>query len=270
MQNIQKDYATNIKTFHLSYVMKKLLQTLGLLVSLCLFGSLSAQTQSVFYVSATTGSDTNDGLTWQTAFATAGKAAESIGLNTSDGKTYTIYMAEGTYAPSSSIQLTGDKTVRFVGGYPKPTDFTTATDTCNANPYVHPTVLDIKIKESIIRIGPQSGGAETKSTNVYFKNLTYDNPTVSGNTADGTFLTCTAYSNNATITMEYCIIKNYVSGGSAFFYVYSSDNHTFNFNNIYVTGGKADSLTGGSFFRTYKTSIGGRCVRKYYPECKKL
>ncbi|MGI5974895.1 MAG: hypothetical protein ACOX7E_03995 [Paludibacter sp.] len=177
-----------------------------LLVALLASG-VAAQTPAKYYVSWDTGSDnTGDGLTWQTAFKTVRKACDAIGRSTSDGRTYSVYMAEGRYTPPEAITLTGNKTIRFIGGFPKPNAFTTTADTCNICVYAYPTILDItsSANASVIRIGPQSGPVETQSTNVYFKGLTYDNTTTAGGAADGTFLTCTNYANNATVTMEHC------------------------------------------------------------------
>ena len=54
-------------------------------------GSLTAQTPTKYFVSWNTGNDqTGDGLTWQTAFKTVGKACVTIGLGTNDGRTYTL------------------------------------------------------------------------------------------------------------------------------------------------------------------------------------
>ncbi|MGI6521760.1 MAG: T9SS type A sorting domain-containing protein [Fermentimonas sp.] len=236
-----------------------------LLLLLALFaGSLTAQTPTKYFVSWNTGNDqTGDGLTWQTAFKTVGKACVTIGLGTNDGRTYTIYMAEGRYTPSQSIELTGNKTIRFIGGFPTPNDFTSTTDTCNVCTYAYPTIIDIEptANASVIRIGPSAVGSpvETQSTNVYFRGLTYDNTTTAGGAADGTLLTCTMYSNNATITMEHCYVKNYRSNAASFIYVYRSHNHTFNFKNVYVSGGAMSEdvgvTTGGGFFRTYKGAL---------------
>lgn len=237
--------------------LRKIIFLLFLLL-LVFVSSITAQTTSTtYFVSWDTGNDANDGLTWQTAFKTAGKACDAIGRNTSDGRTYTVYMAEGTYRPTSAITLTGNKTIRFIGGFPKPNEFTTDADTCNICVYAYPTILDIasSANASVIRIG-QGSGTENQSTNVYFKGLTYDNVEASGGTADGTFLTCTLQSNNATVTMEHCYIKNYRSNAGTFIYVYKSDNHTFNFRNLYVSGGDMGEgfmlTTGGGFFRVYR------------------
>ncbi|MDD3738360.1 MAG: hypothetical protein PHP31_03605 [Lentimicrobiaceae bacterium] len=230
------------------------------LLLLAFAGSLTAQTPAPYFVSWDTGNDANDGLTWQTAFKTVGKACDAIGRNTSDGRTYNVYMAKGRYTPSGGITLTGNKTIRFIGGFPVPNEFTTGADTCNICVYAYPAIIDIEPSAdgSVIRIGPSTLGSpvETQSTNVYFKGITFDNNTTSGGAADGTFLTCTRYSNNATITMEHCYIKNYRSNAACFIYVYRSDNHTFNFKNVYVSGGDRGSssslISGGGFFRVYR------------------
>ncbi|HHU25016.1 MAG TPA: T9SS type A sorting domain-containing protein [Bacteroidales bacterium] len=240
-----------------------------LLLLLALFASsLTAQAQdpAPYFVSWNTGNDANDGLTWQTAFKTVGKACQTIGLGTNDGRTYTIYMAEGRYTASQSIELTGNKTIRFIGGFPVPNEFTSATDTCNICVEAYPTIIDIEptANASVIRIGPSAVGSpvETQSTNVYFRGLTYDNTTTAGGAADGTLLTCTMYSNNATITMEYCYVKNYRSNAGSFIYIYGSDNHALRFKNVYVSGGQmgdgAGVTTGGGFLRVYRNiALGG-------------
>ncbi|MGB4655089.1 MAG: hypothetical protein WBH98_06625 [Bacteroidales bacterium] len=237
---------------------RKIVYLYFLLLTL-LAGSLTAQTPTKYFVSWNTGNDaTGDGLTWQTAFKTVGKACVTIGLDTEDGRTYTIYMAEGTYRPTQAIELTGNKTIRFIGGFPAPNIFTSTADTCNVCTYAYPTIIDIEASAnaSIIRLGRASSPAEEKSTNLYFRGITYDNTETAGGSADGTFLTCGMYSNNATVTLEHCYVKNYRSGPGSFIYVYGSDNHTFNLKNIYVSGGamggSALVTSGGGFLRIFR------------------
>ena len=83
----------------------------------------------------------------------------------------------GNIASVSYTHL-GNKTIRFIGGFPVPNEFTSATDTCNICVEAYPTIIDIEptANASVIRIGPSAVGSpvETQSTNVYFRGLTYE------------------------------------------------------------------------------------------------
>ena len=71
---------------------------------------------SEYYVSQTTGSDTNDGLTAQTAFATIGKAVNV--LQSTDNDPVTVRVAPGIYRESlyvNRLDASTNKRTRFIG-----------------------------------------------------------------------------------------------------------------------------------------------------------
>ncbi|GIP30807.1 S-layer homology domain-containing protein [Paenibacillus sp. J2TS4] len=63
------------------------------------------------YVKANGGDDTNDGCSWDTAFATLQQALDAT--DTSNGDTYEIWMAKGTYVPTGNKIGDDPRTVHF-------------------------------------------------------------------------------------------------------------------------------------------------------------
>ncbi|WP_454626971.1 hypothetical protein [Bradyrhizobium cenepequi] len=68
-----------------------------------------------YYVNASTGSDSNNGLTAGTPFLTLQKAENSIALYDLNGFSVTVNVAAGTYAPVTLIADPGSGTVTYVG-----------------------------------------------------------------------------------------------------------------------------------------------------------
>ncbi|MGB0932025.1 MAG: DUF1565 domain-containing protein, partial [Chitinophagales bacterium] len=93
-----------------------------LLTFLFLCASTSSHAQADYHVNASTGNDTNDGLSWSTAFATLQKAIDEAVANDE------IWVAEGTYYPSKESDGTTDSQreftffidfdVKIYGGFP--------------------------------------------------------------------------------------------------------------------------------------------------------
>ncbi|MQB37583.1 hypothetical protein DXT97_12355 [Agrobacterium tumefaciens] len=73
-----------------------------------------------YYVNASTGSDTNSGLTAGTALATIQKAVNVVSLVNLNGFTATISVADGTYADFGTKALTGSGSVQITGNVTSP------------------------------------------------------------------------------------------------------------------------------------------------------
>jgi hypothetical protein len=73
----------------------KLLFTLAVIV--CLY----TQAQTTYFVNQATGNDTNDGLTWNTAYASLQQAIETTALSEGTNPGDQIWVAAGTYKPSA-------------------------------------------------------------------------------------------------------------------------------------------------------------------------
>jgi hypothetical protein len=73
------------------------------------------QAPRAYYVNASTGSDSNDGLSSGTAFATIQKAVNTVLLFNMNGYSVTIYVADGTYAPALLPPLNGAGTASIIG-----------------------------------------------------------------------------------------------------------------------------------------------------------
>ncbi len=107
---------------------EKHIKKLGLLVFLIVF-SLSSLAWAVdYYVDATYGSDTNDGLAWASAKATIGAA-----MSLADGDDI-IRVAAGTYTEKVSFPAAND--IKMLGGYPA------GGGTQEPDPWNNPTIID--------------------------------------------------------------------------------------------------------------------------------
>lgn len=216
--------------------------------------SLSAQD---YFVSATTGSDANDGLTWQTAFATIDKA---VSLVRSTAGTHNIYVAKGNYMMNTTHDLLAGVQLNLYGGFPVPTAYTPPTDKCNYNPTENVTEINSTSTESTFRLYGNGGGLTMK----YF---TYNSK--SGGLYNGTFITLDGNNNNdamdsknKTIILEEMIFPEYRSSSSGFIYAYAAEDSKFYFNDIYVGSGGWDGTGGGggAFFTTRGYTDGAAVV----------
>jgi uncharacterized repeat protein (TIGR02543 family) len=86
------------------------------------------QDLNIFYVNSNSGNDNYAGTSWDTAFATLQKALDAA--DTSDGDTYEIWMAAGTYYPTANMTGSDAQTRHFqmkngvtiYGGFPTNAD----------------------------------------------------------------------------------------------------------------------------------------------------
>jgi hypothetical protein len=84
-----------------------------------------------YFVNASTGSDTSNGLTSATAFATIQKAANVIGTFDLNNNTVTVNVANGSYGPVVLPQISGGG-VNFVGNPSSPSSVTISGTTSSA------------------------------------------------------------------------------------------------------------------------------------------
>lgn len=75
---------------------------------------------TTYYVNGTTGSDSNNGLTSSTAFATIQKAINSAVIFNLNGYNVTIYVADGTYAPFQCFPINGNGNIIIIGNNTTP------------------------------------------------------------------------------------------------------------------------------------------------------
>lgn len=107
----------------------------ALLLFLC---SVFALGQQHYYVSVSTGSDTNNGLTWQTAFKTMDKAMTVVSAQGSDAN---VYFAQGDYLVGDH-EFDGSYMVNLFGGFPVPNASTSPQDVCNPNTDLYETSFE--------------------------------------------------------------------------------------------------------------------------------
>lgn len=193
----------------------------NLFVLFFVLGILFPFAQTNYFVSSTTGSDSNDGSTWQTAFATIDKAV-TLGENTAG--TYNVYVATGSYTMESHT-LVGGVQMNLYGGFPVPNENTPPTTTCTAAPSpTEESLITTDISNSVFRLTGDGGG-------LLINGFSYSG-TASGGVADGTFLTMdgdqSAYPDasttdcrNKTVTFDEFIIHSYTASSGGFIYPYN-------------------------------------------------
>lgn len=227
-----------------------------------LASAVNAQTN--YFVSSVGGSDSNDGLTWQTAFKTINKAAGKIQQEATGTNTYNVYVANGNYemtplSGKSDFIFKGSYSVGFYGGYPTPDFDTPATQTCKYGSGESVVTLGANVTTGLFRL-KGDGGSFT------FDGFTYDSDKAPNlPTTNATFLTLDGDGSaegspsatdcrNKTVNIENIIVKQYKAGGAGFIYPYNVENVSINIKNVYVAKG-TNPITGGAFLVTKSTSL---------------
>lgn len=150
------------------------------------FGQIPAEAASGtgIYVSSTTGSDTNDGTTWQTAYATIAKAlSEASGTS----EVYNVYIAEGAYDFTEMYALPANTWITIIGGYEVPTATSdTEADACNVPSGGDNTTVTVGLTtgleyDAMFYVANASTSSDTGG--IYLKNLKISNLGAAGTAA---------------------------------------------------------------------------------------
>lgn len=135
------------------------------------------QTNTTYYVNASTGSDSNNGLTSGTAFATLQKAVDVINSFNLNGYGVTVNVANGTYAQTTLRPLNGTGSIYFQGNSASPSSViisSTLGSALKANDCSGYTIDGFKVTTSApdLSIGdPGSGFYLSGSSGINFKNI---------------------------------------------------------------------------------------------------
>ena len=125
-----------------------------LFVILLVMAGMMISAQVNYFVSETTGNDSNDGLTWQTAFKTIDKP---VSLKENTAGTYNIYVAKGTYNMQAHTLGAGVQ-MNVYGGFPVPNASTPPTATCTASVSDYTTNMSSSVNGSNWRLVGSGGG----------------------------------------------------------------------------------------------------------------
>lgn len=209
---------------------------MSIFFALAFISMASAQTTTNYFVSGSTGRDTNNGSSWQTPFATVDRAIEVVKTAPANGSTFNIYIAEGEYDVKDKLELRGAYTVNIYGGFPTPNAYTPPTATCGQSVMAYKTTFTSGKAFSLVRL-LESGG-KISFNDLYLSNFR-------GGIGDGALLTLDGSSNNK-VDINRVVVEGYETGIGGFFYVYGATNVEFNIKDSYFSGKRLSGQTGGS------------------------
>lgn len=137
------------------------------------------QANKTYYVNASTGSDSNNGLTSGTAFATLQKAVDVINSFNLNGYGVTVNVANGTYAQTTLRQINGTGSIYFQGNSASPSSVVISStlgsclkaDGCNGY-----TIDGFKVTTSAPDLStgdPGAGFFVTSASSLFLKNINF-------------------------------------------------------------------------------------------------
>lgn len=195
-----------------------------------------AAESSIIYVNNYDGSDSNDGKSWEDAFATLQQALDAA--DTSEGETYEIWIAAGTYVPSKdkdgNVPAGGDEresTFMMKNGVAIYGGFTGTEDSLDQRNFA---------ENKTILSGDFSGNDEDKAYHVFFhENLGLDETAV----LDGVTIT----GGNANGSDDHAR-----GGGMYNFGIHSTNGSSPTLTNVTISGNMA-SNDGGGIYNNYSS-----------------